>query len=416
MAERIETGTTKRGFFWHITGVTINAAATVVLTIAATRIANVDVGGILGLALGLCQIFSIFATYEVRPYQSTDLGEKYQFSEYFGLRILTCIAMTVICSIYVFGFRYSGDKASVIFAVCIFKMLDSFSDVFLGEFQQKQHLEYSGQGLAMRVFASALGYIIVLWVTHHAVWAAWTMPAVSLLCILIFDFRVIKKFETNVRPSISFSRCRGIMKECFPLFFSGFMNMYILNATKIKVDSIMPQLQGYWNPIYMPAFVINLFSIFAFTPMLTTLQTYWNNRNEHKFLCIVRNMCLWIFIVTLGALVGAWFLGIPVLELLYGLELKEYKLTLILVLIGGGFNALATVLYYIITVMRRQYYLFLGDGITFVVTVCITAFCMLRWGLNGAALAYIISMLVRVASFFVIAIYGYTTRKKFGEN
>lgn len=38
--------------------------------------------------------------------------------------------------------------------------------------------------------------------------------------------------------------------------------------------------------------------------------------------------------------VGAYILGIPVLSWLYGVNLKEYKLTLLLLLLCGGVNAI----------------------------------------------------------------------------
>ena len=406
------TTTMKRAFIWNIIGSGLNAAATMILTIAATRMAGVEAGGVLGLAFGLCQVFCEIASYEVRPYQSTDLEERFRFSEYYGLRLITCIVMTVLCAGYVFGFRYTGEKASVIFAVCMFKMLDAFSDLFQGLFQQKNHLEYAGQALSLRICAAGGAYILVLGITKSPLLAAWAMPLSSIPCIALFDMRIAKGFTDRVAPVFRWDACKRILVECFPLFASAFMNMYILNASKIQVDRVIPQLQGYWNPIYMPAAVINLFSIFAFRPMLTMLRAQWSDGQNRAFLKSVGMLLAWVVLVTFLALGGGFLLGIPVLQLLYGLDLEAYRGVLMLVLVGGGFNALSTVLYYVITVMRRQYFLIIGEGITFLVTMLLTPVLVERSGLQGAALAYLGCMMIRTLCFTLISGYGYRNRDK----
>lgn len=404
--------TMKRAFIWNIIGSGLNAAATMILTIAATRMAGVEAGGVLGLAFGLCQVFAEIASYEVRPFQSTDLEERFRFQEYYGLRLITCLVMTVICAGYVFGFQYTGEKASVVFAVCMFKMLDSFSDLFQGLFQQKNHLEYAGQALSLRIAVAGGAYILVLGLTKSPLLAAWAMPLSSIPCIALFDMRLAKKFADRVAPVFHWDACKKILVECFPLFASAFMNMYILNASKIQVDRVAPHLQGYWTPIYMPAAVINLFSIFAFRPMLTMLRAQWSDGENRAFLKSVGILVGWVVLVTLLALGGGYLLGIPVLQLLYGLDLGAYRGVLMLVLIGGGFNAMATVLYYVITVMRRQYFLILGEGITFLSTLLLTPILVEHRGLQGAALAYLACMVIRTLCFALISGYGYRSRDK----
>lgn len=177
----------------------------------------------------------------------------------------------------------------------------------------------------------------------------------------------------------------------------------------MQVDAVIPQMQGYWTPLYMPAAIINLFSIFAFRPMLTTLRAKWNAKERNAFRRIVFVLIGWVIAVTLGVLAGAWFLGIPVLQLLYGLPLAPYRNVLMIVLLGGGLNALATVLYYVITIMRRQYFLLLGDGVTFAATLLITPLFVRAQGLAGAGLAYLCSMAVRAFCLAWIAAFGYRT-------
>lgn len=412
MAEKMSSSTIKQAFIWNVIGSGLNAAATVILTIVATRAAGVEAGGVLGLAFGLAQVFAVAANYEVRPYQSTDLEGRFRFSDYCGLRILTSSLVTVLCAVYIFGFRYSGDKASVIFAVCLFKVLDCVSDCFQALFQQKNHLEYAGQALSLRMLVVNAAYILVLLVTKDPVAAAWAMPLASVPCILLFDVRIARRFADRVAPAFRWEAHKQILRACFPLFVSAFMNMYNLNAAKLVVDRVIPHLQGYWNPLYMPASVINLFSLFAFQPMITTMRAQWSDKRYPAFLKSVAMLTGWVALVTLAALGGGYLLGIPVLQMLYGLDLGAYRNVLMVVILGGGFNALAIVIYYVITVMRSQRFLVVGDGLTFLATILLLPPMVERGGLMGAAMAYLAAMMIRTGCFAVIALCGYRKRDR----
>lgn len=396
-------------FFWNIVGSVTNATLTMLITIVATRVAGVEEGGVLGVAIGLGQIFATCANYVVRAYQSTDLKEQFRFADYLGLRILTCLFTIIVCAWYVFGMKYTGAKASVVYAICIFKISDAFADVFHGYFQQHGHLEYAGQAVTLRIISVELVYSLTLILTHDPVLAAWMMPVVSILCLILFEISRIRRFVDRVRPIFKPAVFRKMLIACFPLFVSGFMNLSTLNITKIEVDSQIPQLQGYWTPIYMPASVINLLGNFAFLPMVTTLRFHWENNRLKTFIKLLMLLCGWIAVCLVCVLVGGYLLGIPALELVYGLPLAEYKAALLIVLVGGGFNALNALLYYVITIIRVQQFLLLGDGVTYLVSMIITPLLVRDSQLMGAAVAYLCSMLTRTIVFGLIILVKYLT-------
>lgn len=400
-----------RAFFWNMMGSGMNAASTMVLTVVATRLAGVEHGGILGLAFGLCQIFGTLSSFEVRAFQSTDIRQEHSFAEYFTTRLSTAVLVTIICAVYVFGFRYSADKASIVFAVCMYKILESVSDVFQGAFQQRDCMEYAGKSVFYKVSAACAAYIAVMLGTGNPVLSAWAMPCASAAGILLYDVR--KALALNIGMGVVFhpSASARILLECFPLAASSFMNMYILNAEKFQIDISWPDLQGYWTALFMPAAVINLLSLFAFRPLLTSMASAWNERRLSRLTRYVVTLLLWIVAMTGLALIGAYFLGIPVLELLYGLELGQHRMVLMIVLAGGGLNAVATFLWYVITVMRRQRYLILTDGITFAVTLCAVPVLVGRGALMGAAWAYVVSMTVRA-----LLLLGMTVLFQIGAN
>ena len=99
-----------------------------------------------------------------------------------------------------------------------------------------------------------------------------------------------------------------------------------------------------------------------------------------------------------------WILGIPVLSWLYGVNLKEYKLTLLLLLLCGGVNAINIIFYYVLAIMRKQKYM----TILYII-VCLVSFLIMdtmtgRMGLMGASLGYLILVSLLAALLLVYII------------
>ena len=140
----------------------------------------------------------------------------------------------------------------------------------------------------------------------------------------------------------------------------------------------------------MPNMVINLFSGIIFKPMQTSMAVNYYEKKYKNFWHIIFRMFAIIAGFTLICEVGAYILGIPVLSWLYGVNLKDYKMTLLLLLLCGGVNAVNIIFYYVLAIMRKQKYMtilyLIVCGVALIIMDPITG----RLGLNGAALGYLI--------------------------
>ena len=156
----------------------------------------------------------------------------------------------------------------------------------------------------------------------------------------------------------------------------------------------------------MPAFVINLFSLFGFRPMLTPMANYWNEKNRKEFVKIVKIAMIWITILTIGAVIGAYLLGIWFLNIISGLDLSAYRMELVIVMLGGSMNAIITVCYYVLTVMRKQFLIMVGYGVGFCIALVVPRILVESYGLMGAVAAYGIPMAVTVICFMILIVYN----------
>lgn len=404
--------TRREKFIWNMIGSMVCALASLILAMVVNRIVGESLGGVFALAYSNAQLMYTIGTFEIRPLQSTDINEKISFTSYYSFRIISCIMMMVINLGYILFTGSTGTKAAVIFIVCSYKMIEAFTDVFAGFFQQKDRIDLSGKTVALRTFLSALAFTIALYLSKDLVIASIIMLVVSILTMVFYDFRLCRNFH-EVSYKINMDGIKSLIIEALPLFISAFILMYINNAPKYAIDSMYTnKVQNKFNILFMPAFVINLFSFFVFRPVLTDLAKYWEKNEMAQFKQYIKKMIMIILGLTVICLAGAYVLGIPVLSALYSVDLKGYRNELLIVMITGCGSALVTFFYNIITVMRKQKFLLIGYGSSFLITLFLPRILVRKYEIAGAAISCAVSLFELAFVFFIIIVYNIRKRRK----
>ena len=162
--------------------------------------------------------------------------------------------------------------------------------------------------------------------------------------------------------------------------------------------------------VFMPTMVINLGSGFLFKPMLTSLTRDYTEGDRKSFVKKIFLLNLATIGMTLVAMVGAFFLGVPVLSLIYKEDLTPYRGLLLLLLAGGGLNSMGILFYYALTVMRHTGLIFLGYIAVMIASVPLPILLTAHLGLTGAALSYIILMFIQLLIFAGMTFTGLTKK------
>ena len=107
----------------------------------------------------------------------------------------------------------------------------------------------------------------------------------------------------------------------------------------------------------MPAFAVMLIANFIFNPILTTYAELWladTSESIRNLKLHIRKQMLFVAGLTVLGLAVAATIGIPVLSVIFGVDLGEYRFELCVVMLGGGALAYATYFSTVITVIRMQ--------------------------------------------------------------
>ena len=394
----------KYKYIWFTMGTACFALATLVMTIIISRLLGETQAGMFSVGLSIAQWLVTIAYFEIRTFQVTDVRNEYSFKYYLTLRILMCIITFLASIVYVVFNNYDIQKVIIILLVCLYKISDSIADTFEGEFQKEDRIDISGKSEFYRVFFSILVLVIAVAVSKNLILSLIIMNVVAYGMIVLLDISIAVK-RVSVRMTGDMKRLWELVKMCIPLAVSTFLSTYIINSSKLSVDRVLgDEAQLYYTAVFMPNMVINLFSGIIFKPMQTAMAVKYYEKKYKNFWHIISKMILIITGFTFVCEVGAYILGIPVLSWLYGVNLKEYKLTLLLLLLCGGINAINIIFYYVLAIMRKQKYM----TILYII-VCLVSFLIMdtmtgKMGLMGASLGYLILVSLLAALLLVYII------------
>ncbi len=381
----------KNVYLWNTLGGLSNAGLSVIAVMIINRITTTSDAGLFTLGFANAMLLQHVGSFDSRSHQCADAAERFHFSDYFTFRIFTCLLMAFATALFVLLNHYSGDRASITLLLALFCILSNVSDIFQGSAQKNERLDISGQSMLIRTILGLLFLTLILKLTHNLYLAVNGLIIAQIIVILLFDIPKTLRFGFP-KLNFNFKHLKTLFAETFPLFLSLFLQAYIYNMPKYAIDLYLPmEMQAVYGILFMPASIVTLCGSFIFRPVLTRLSFLWE-ANQYK---LVVKMCLRRIAVLIGitflvALAGYLF-GTPVLSLFYAVDVNKYKVALVIVLFGGGFTGVSTLLYFMATAVHEQYKMFICYFLSFIVSILIAFPLVKSFGIDGASWSYLIT-------------------------
>lgn len=395
----------KKDYFWNTLGSGILALSSIILLMAVTRLLGAEEAGLFAFAFAIAQQLQTVAQYEVRPYQSTDIKKTFSFPVYFTARVFTCLSALVMGMVYI-SFFYSASQTSkvILILLVLTKLFDAFEDVFHGMFQQNDRLDIAGKALFFRMLITLFSFIAGILLTGNLLYSLIITDLISIPALYLLNIPAGREFESQYFK-VDIPSVIKLLIACFPLFLGTFVQQFIVNIPKYSIENLMTNdAQTIYNIIFMPAFVINLFSGCIFKPSLVKLAVSSENREWKLFTKIMVKGILNVIVITLFVSFGAYIIGVQALSFLYLVDLSHYRADLVLVMCAGGLNAVSVVLFYGLTVLRKQKQILLGYIGAAVFAALICNVMVKNEGIRGAVLLYGFTTLLLVFLFSLFLI------------
>ncbi len=394
----------RQNMLWNTAGSFVYALASMVLSFLVMRIVGEDQGGIFSFGFStLGQQMFIIAYFGIRPFHVTDTGGEYSFGDYLRHRIITSSAALTAGVLFLTCMRVSGRyparKCMILILLVIYKVIDGYADVYESEFQRQESLYLTGKSTFFRTLLSVFTFLAVLCLSRRLLLACTAAVLAQAAGVSLFDRDVI-----HALPRVDLRRKKGQTSRLFGstvfLFAGVFLDFYVFSAAKYAIDARMTNAaSGYFNLIFMPTSVIYMVANFIIRPFLTRMTNHWNDGHLELFkkeLLRLGAVILGLTALAAGAalLLGKWVLGIMELLLGSGYEgkLSIYSRAFTVIILGGGFYALANLMYYALVIMRKQRTIFLVYFTAAAAAAILSEILVSAFGMNGAAGCYLLLM------------------------
>lgn len=402
----------KNDVLWNALGSMTYALASMVLAFFVLRILGEKEGGIFGFGYStLGQQFFILAYFGIRPFHITDMRGEFSFRDYHYFRILSSF-FAVLLSIFFLLYQYTNgsytvEKVSILFFLCLYKILDGYIDVYESELQRRGKLYKTGQSLFFRTILSVFVLLCGLLLSKTLLLGVILMNLSQVLSLYLFAILPLE--ETRELGAVHFigektafpQKMKALFSGSVFLFLSVFLDFYVFSSSKYAVDAVLgSSSSGIYNLLFMPSNFIYLLANFIIRPALPTLAALWQSGDKLRFKKEESSLMKKVLLLSL-LLFGLAFLLSPlalwILEKLLGPafsgKITGERWTFCLLILGGCFYALANLEYYILVTKRQQKRIFTGYALGAVLSFFTADLMVQEAGFFFASIQFVLMML-----------------------
>ena len=385
-------------------------------TLASENKYNQTMAGIFALGYAAANLFLCIGKYGVRFFQVSDIDKEYKFREYRLARIISTILMALLSVGYLCIKSTQGDNAfdkyKIIFWVCLLKVPDAFEDVYFGEYQKNNRLDIASKMWGTRYISTIILMIVLIVVTKNLYLTVVVSTIFTFAVMILFIFLTKEYVSEYERPRVG--RVFKQLLVTLPLALGAFLTLYIGWAPRDAIDMILKDetIQAIYNYLSMPVFVVQMMVTFIFNPRIYHISCLWNDRKISDYMKETMKQVAFVVAITLICIAGAAVLGVPVLSMLFNVDLKPYKLDLLIMLVGSGCLGMATLLGNLLTVMRYQNAILVGYVIVSVISFFFMGRAVLFYNVRGAVVFYVAILFLLSLIFAFEFAYGVLKARK----
>ena len=385
----------KKNTIWNTIGITFNSFNSLFFLIIINRINGVNTAGIFSFSFSIACLLYIVGIYSGRIYQVSDTKKELTDMEYLVHKIITCLLTVGLSISFIIIRNYSIEKNIVIIILTLYKCLEAFDDTLYGYLQKNDELHIVGKSLFFKSIVGVIFFAIVDIITHDLVISCIALTFNSLLFVIFYDIRkAVRYIEKN---KIRWNRVLKLFKIGFSVFAFSFLAVYIVNIQKYIIDILLDDAaQTVFGIIVMPGTIMSLCGQYITAPLLTEIVKCYKQHQCVELKKISQKIVGILLILGILVEVAAWLLGIPVLNIVYAIDLNQYKMDLIFIIMGALFYAVAGIYSTILITMRKnnmQLVIYIADSI---VGVIISYYMISMWKLHGATVGYVLTMTFHV--------------------
>ena len=420
----------RANFSWVILGNVIYAASQWGMLVSLAKLGSTEMVGQFALGLAVTAPITMFAGLKMRDIQATDAQHDFLFGDYLGIRLTTsALAMLLIMAVAIVA-NYALETRLVIIAVGLSKSIESISDVFHGLLQAQERMDRIAKSLIIRGPLSLVALTIGVYLTGSVFWGVMGLVLVWALVLFFYDLQSGIWIMKEIRRAQALSpNPKNVWKETLKprWHFQTLIRLFWLALPLGFVEllcSLQDSISRFFVDKHLGASLLGIFAALAYFGRAGDLVAHALGHSASPRLSrhyVEKNVfafrSLMLRLAALGAGLGvagvfvAWWLGAPIVALVYKPEYIRQDVFVALML-AAGLNYVAKFMIYVLTAARSlRSQMWLEIGVTVTLIIC-SALLIPFYGLNGAAWALVIACGMEATGAFILGLWTTSALKK----
>jgi len=291
------------------------------------KITDFAEAGIFAVALSICSILNIFATFSLNQYQVSDQYVNFNENQYRLSRLVTITLSFVMCIVMMLLFDYTTEQKLVIILYMVYRNLLHYAYLYTATLQIRERLDYVGKCTMAEGIVSLVTFVAVYAATNDLALSVLVMALLGggvFLISVIYGYRKTDgKYGTPERTDTV--AVKSMLKLGIPLLISGVAPIIVTALPKLMLQMVEgDEIVGIFSTLSAPTIVVPTLITGIFTPFII----YFSNvaRSGNMSLLGKQYLKMTVMILAFGVLcfAASYLLGGPVFEMLYGDDIAPY--------------------------------------------------------------------------------------------
>lgn len=349
--------------------------------------------GALAVAMAVGNLVASISLFKVRPVQVSVSDDSFSTGDFVGLRIATSLFALLFAFIYSFA-TVAPDNFGVVALYALFKVAESFVDVFHGVFQKHNRLDYAGRSQIIRGVLLLASFVIGLSLFRSLATSILLMALSSLMAILLYD-RAIALSYGSISPCFNGSVLSSLIRKCFAGFVSSLLITMVVSIARQSYGVAFGNEElGHYAAVATPCVIIQALSSYIYAPLYGKIADADKSRNDASVGRLVAKVLSAIVLIAGFCLLASFILGDFALEIIYGSSIAPYVYLIYGALVSTAFAATISFLLDVLIILGKTKAILLFSLLP--ILLCFGGISFLSADPNSISLLIAVSYLVSI--------------------
>ena len=351
------------------------------------RMTDFAAAGVFAVALSICSIFNVFATFRLDQQQLSDQYMKFAENDYRAARNVTVALSFGLCLVVLLFFNYTLEQNLVIILYMVYRNLLHYAYIYAATLQIRDRWDYVGKCMMLEGVVSFTSFASSYYITGDLVLSTGIMAVlgggVFLLSVAHGYMRTVgRKYP---RYKAERSAVSSLMKIGTPLMLALVAPIIITALPRIILQATDgDEITGIFGTLAAPTIIVPTLIAGVFAPFII----YFSNVSRRGDMPLLRKQYSKTVLLTLAlggmgyilSCVAAGFL----FERVYGDEIVPYVGYFCILMVGITFYSIGMWGITVLITKEQGKAAAVTSGISLAIAAAIFAYAIPEYGIAGA--------------------------------